>query len=173
MSDVLDQLTLTRTAAEGTAAAARRIVDDHEQDVSLLLGALRPLLEPTALARVEAHLSAPLAALGARRKQAKAHHAHAKRQASPQRATHAPADASGRPKALVPPLDEHEAASDAAGTPAAAWAPPWLAEALSTTQAVAHEVGREVARAARANSPFRGRADRRAVSPARARPRAS
>ena len=35
-ADILSQLQLTRSAAEGTRAAAQRIVSDHEKDVSLL-----------------------------------------------------------------------------------------------------------------------------------------
>jgi NAD(P)-dependent dehydrogenase (short-subunit alcohol dehydrogenase family) len=35
--EVLQQLELTRSAAQGTQAAARRIVEDHEKDIALLL----------------------------------------------------------------------------------------------------------------------------------------
>jgi hypothetical protein len=70
-AEVLTQLEATKSAAEGTAAAARRIVDDHEKDVALLMGELRRL-SPEAADSVEARLSAPMAALRVRRRQAKA-----------------------------------------------------------------------------------------------------
>ena len=70
-AEVLTQLEATKSAAEGTAAAARRIVDDHEKDVALLLAELRRLSPETADS-VETRLSAPMAALRVRRRQAKA-----------------------------------------------------------------------------------------------------
>jgi len=164
--EVLQQLELTKTAAETTAAAARTIVDDHEKDVSYLLRELRALADPEHLARIEMRLSAPAAALAARRKNAKAAHAHAKRAASPKR----PAAGSGarvRPAPLAAPTFDGAAAVSAApfrappshdDSDAAGWLAPVFAEVLQTTQAVAADVRREVVRAARANSPFRGRA---------------
>jgi hypothetical protein len=58
--EVLGQLELTRSAVEGTQAAARRIVDDHERDVGLLMGELRSLIAPESAAAIESRLSASL-----------------------------------------------------------------------------------------------------------------
>ena len=77
--EVAAQLELTKSAAEATASAARRIVDDHQADVTLLLAELRRL-DPDAAARVEPKLSAPLAALAARRRHAQAASAHRRKQ---------------------------------------------------------------------------------------------
>ena len=74
--EVLGQLELTRSAVEGTQAAARKIVDDHERDVSLLMGELRSLVAPESAAAIESRLSASLEALSARKR----HAAVAKRQ---------------------------------------------------------------------------------------------
>ena len=169
--EVLQQLELTKTAAETTAAAARKIVDDHEKDVAYLLSELRALAEPEHIARIEAKLSAPLVALAARRKNAKAAHAQAKRAASPKRHARAPlaapsVDATGGTNAPSARgafgLDDPDASGWLA--PVLADASAKAADVLQNTQAqvaqvaqVAADVRREVMRAARANSPFRGR----------------
>ena len=79
--EILSQLELTRSAAKGTQQAARRIVDDHERDVALLIAELRRL-SPEAAASVEGRLSAPLEALAARKRHAAAS-AATRRQQSP------------------------------------------------------------------------------------------
>lgn len=71
-AEVLNQLDLTRSAAKGTQEAARRIVEDHEKDIALLLGELRMLAPPDAVEQIEGQLSAPLEALAARKRHAAA-----------------------------------------------------------------------------------------------------
>jgi len=71
-AEVLTQLELTRSAAQGTQAAARRIVDDHQHDIALLMGELRSFAPPEIVYEIEARLSAPLEALAARKRHAAA-----------------------------------------------------------------------------------------------------
>ena len=70
--EVLQQLELTRSAAQSTQAAARRIVEDHEKDIALLLSELRNLLPAQEISDIESRLSAPMEALAARRRHAAA-----------------------------------------------------------------------------------------------------
>jgi hypothetical protein len=131
-TEIASQLELTKSAAESTAAAARRIVDDHGKDVALLLAELRREA-PHAAAAAEARLSAPVAALASRRRHAQAA-AHARQKA----------------KRSSSPRPVRGGASGATQGPARSESP-----MLERIAAAAADVGREVVR--RAGSPFRGR----------------
>ena len=139
--EVSTQLDLTKSAAEATAAAARRIVDDHEKDVTLLLAELRRL-SPEACERIEGRLSAPLVALAARRKHAQAASAHRRKQRA------------ASPRPMRPGGTSSAAAGGGGGScaPHAARAESPIMERLS---AAAADLADKVAK--RASSPWRGR----------------
>ena len=171
--EVQAQLELTKSAAEATAAAARRIVDDHDKDIALLLAELRRVA-PEAATAAEAKLSAPLAALAARRRHAQAAISHQKkhklRANSPQRVVPA-ARAQARPgefeRSWLPETGGAAAAAAATtSTRGAAQAPSAsrvevaraespLLERFTNVAAAAADLGERLVR--RAGSPFRGR----------------
>jgi hypothetical protein len=154
--EVATQLELTKSAAEATASAARRIVDDHQADIALLLAELRKL-SPEAAGRVEPRLSAPLAALAARKRHAQAASAMRRKQNA------AAAQRSGSPR----PGGERGAGGPAGGAtstrgrgvaaaPARAESP--LMERVERLGAAAADLAEKVVR--RAGSPWRGRPGR-------------
>ena len=157
--EIMSQLELTKTAAESTAAAARKIVDDHEKDVAMLLAELRACADPATVERLESKLSAPSHALAARKRQAKAKHQEAKRAASPQKGAR-PGFKSSR---------QCGGSSAEGGRAPGHEDPSWLGDILTTASEVGREakgVLGEAVRAVRSSSPFRGRAG----SPFRGRP---
>ena len=175
-AEVTQQLELTKSAAESTASAARRIVDDHEKDVGLLLHELRRV-SPEAAAAIEGRLSAPLAALNARRRHAQAASAHRKKAASrtgsPARGvprsssfghgptTPRPGPVHARPASRpASPMLERFSSSITSSISSTAQLERNLSSISSSITSgftsLAADVTREVARV-RAGSPFRGR----------------
>ena len=110
---LVNQLELTRNAAEATRLAARTIVDEHAHDVGVLTEALRRV-SPDAAAAVEVKLSATQAQLAARKRRARAEQALAKKANS---SFEGGGSGGGKVRAFSFVKRQHAREGDPAGTP--------------------------------------------------------